>query len=256
MARTISLPPPRYASPALVASYGWVWHGLAGVFLLGVLGWGLWKVSAPTLPSPFPSQWYGVHIFSDFLTIMAGERFAQEGFWNHYFLANMTVGYPEFSRGWYFYQVPQIHPNSAIYYTHYGSLDTIFNGVLQSLGMTGLRGFYQVAVVLSVLGLAAWYVTTALVFGRAVALFSTLFLGSSVIFLRHIETISAEGLALPLAFGAALALVLGEGASSRRKRWLGYGGAWLLTLLQANNNPQLLLWHLAFFVGYLWVCRG
>src|SRR5260370_19454086 len=80
-------------------------------------------IGTSTLPKPLHGEWWDVHNFSDFLTLMGGRHFHEEGFARNYFTTNDTVGFREFARGWQYYQVPILVPNSAIFYTHYGSFD-------------------------------------------------------------------------------------------------------------------------------------
>ena len=111
---------------------------------------------------------------------MGGKHFHEEGFAEHYFLSNMTVGYPEFARGWYAYQTPLTEvPNARIYYTHYGSYDAIMLGLLLKTGITELPDLYKVMTIFSIIALALWYILAFRLFGHVIGLISLIIMGTS-----------------------------------------------------------------------------
>ncbi len=238
----------------LFLKHKWIVLDVFAIFFVGlVFAWTLAKIEGRLLPYPPIGEWWGLHSFSDFLTLLAGKRFYEEGFISNYFLPNMTVGYNEFTRGWYYYQVPQIVPNSAIYYTHYGSLDCIINGVLRYFGVTELKTFYIIAAGISVSSLALWYFAASMLFTRLVAFISLLFIGTSAVFLMQAETLGVHSYSFFLAFGTVFLVVLANKITTTQwTKTLAYTGAWLLTFLQANSNPEWLPWHAVF----LWVISG
>ena len=102
------------------------WHLVVAVFLVLLMVWSFVKIDRPAYENPEGGDTLSYTPFSDYLTLLAARQFHEEGFTENYFLANMTVGYPEFARGWYAYQTPLPEvPNASIYYTHYGSFDAL-----------------------------------------------------------------------------------------------------------------------------------
>ena len=240
-----------------LTKHHWILDIVAIAFLVGLLGWHIMRLEERPNSYPLPEEQWGVFVFSDYLTMEAGERFYNGESFYDYTLQNMTVGYKEFSRGWYYYQVPLTNPNSSIYYTHSGPMDGVINGVLRHLGVTELRRFSEVNAVLVVLSLGFWYVSSSLLFGRLVGLISLLFIGTSLSAIHFASTISAHGQEWFYAFGAIMLFLLAERLSSQRiVKWLGYAGAWVLTFLQAQNTTEFIPWLQIFFIGYLWISRG
>jgi hypothetical protein len=264
---------------------------LAVVFLVWFFAWSNGKVSAPANEPPATEARLTAMGFSDHLTLLGGRRFAEEGFFKHYFLSNMTVGYPEFARGWYHYQVPLNTQNSSIYYTHYGSLDTVANGVLQKVGITDLRTLYQISALVVAAGLVFWFIAIRRLFDDWVALISMVVMATSLVFLRLSNTIAGYSYDFFLAFGALALFVYGwealrrtetpalriaatnqenGAASASRARWSAataslrsrrsaytmFVGAWLLVFLQASNTPEFVIWLQISFVTIVWATEG
>ncbi|MFC1990741.1 hypothetical protein ACFLU9_01145 [Chloroflexota bacterium] len=222
------------------------------------LGWNLVKFENEYATSPVAHDHWGVFSFSDYLTMKAGERFYEGETRDDYILSNMTVGYKEFSRGWYHYQVPLTNPNSSIYYTHSGPMDGVINGILRHFGITELTRFLEINAFLITLAMGFWYVAASLLFGRAVALISLLFMGTALSTVHFASTICGHGHEWFFAFGAVMLFLLAERAPPGRvwPRILGYGGAWVLTYFQATVTNEFILWLQIFFIGYLWISRG
>lgn len=240
-----------------LTQYRWVLNILAIVFLLGFLAWTVVKFENSQASSPVTQEHWGVFVFSDYLTLMAGERFYEGESFYDYSLQNMTVGYKEFSRGWYHYQVPLTNPNSSIYYTHSGPMDGVINGVLRHFGITELTRFLEINAFLLTLSLGFWYVSASLLFGRVIGLISLIFIGTALSTVHFASTICGHGHEWFFAFGAVLLFLLAERAPPRRVwKGLGYGGAWMLTFLQATVTTEFIPWLQIFFIGYLWVSRG
>jgi hypothetical protein len=237
--------------------FWWIADLRAGIFLLFLLVWSFGKINFAPTPDAMLQERWSMASFSDFLTQLAGQRFHETGFFSNYLLSNMTVGYPEFSRGWYFYQVPPVSQNSAVYYTHYGSFDAVVNGIARHLGLTGIYNFYRLIAVFSVVSLGLWYCAARSIFGRAVGLVSLLFAGTAVIYLRFIESNASYSWDLVLAFAAAFffrwAVVRPR---PRRTGAAAFAAAWLLALLQALNSPEWALWLQFFFLGCILAFRG
>jgi len=226
------------------------------VLLLGLWAWG--KIETPASTSPALAERWGYYCFSDYSTMLGGKRFYEEGFAQNYFLAAQTVGYKEFARSLHYYQVPQIVPNSAIYYTHHGSLDSIINGLLRHIGLTQLTDFYKVAAFLSLLGLLFWYGAAVQLFRRPVALVSLLFIGTAYPFTRTMETIAYYSYDLFWVFGAIFLFILADRSrfKGRRIGMLLLFGAWLFTFLQSRNSLEWILFLQIFFIGYYLVFYG
>jgi len=231
---------------------------IALVFLisLGVWAWG--KIETPISSSPALAERWSYYSFSDYLTMLGGKQFYDEGFSQNYFLANMTVGYKEFARGWYYYQVPHLVPNSAIYYTHHGSLDNIVNGLLRHTGLTQLTDFYKVAALLSLLGLLFWYGAAVQLFRRPVALVSLVFIGTAYPFTRMMETIAYQSYDIFWVFGAVFLFTLADRSrfKGRRIGLLLLLGGWLFSFLQSLNSLEWILFLQIFFIGYYLVFYG
>jgi hypothetical protein len=226
----------------------------AVLVILSLLGWKLGQVLQSTLPSPLHGEWWGVHSFSDYLTLLGARHFAEEGFLANFFTANISVGFPEFARGWHYYQVPLLVQNSGIYYTHYGSVDTYISGLLMSAGFENITQFYVVFTVASFFSLALWYVTSSLLFGRTAGLISTAVFGTAVNFLSVAETNCAESLAIQFTMLAIFCFVLAQRVlKSRSLKIAAYSITWVACFLQANNNPQFLIFIALFIGGYLWL---
>ena len=222
---------------------------------------GLWaggKIDTPISPAPVLSERWSYYSFSDFLTMLAGKRFYEEGFAQNYLLANMTVGYKEFARGWYYYQDPQMVANSAIYYMHHGALDSITNGLLRHVGLSRLSDFYKVAALFSVLSLLFWYGTAVQLFRRPVAIVSLLFIGTAYAFTRLMETIAYYSYDLFFAFGAMFLFTLADTPRFKGKR-VGttlLAGTWLFSFLQSRNSLEWILFLQIFFCGYYVIFYG
>jgi hypothetical protein len=232
---------------------------LAALIIFSITKWTFNKINTPPSGPPAIAQRWGLMGFSDFLTLMAGKRFHEEGFLNHYLTSNMTVGYKEFSRGWVYYQVPQVVPNSAIYYTHYGSLDGIINGIVRAtrLGNDLLKA-YKVTAILSALSLVFWFGASKILFGRFIALASTFFIGTSLLFLWLMDTIAAYSYDFFFAFGAVFFFVISEkffkkgSITARATRAV----SWAFIFLQASNSPEFVLWIQITLLGFLWIENG
>jgi hypothetical protein len=236
------------------------WQHLAlGLFLVCLLIWGLVKIDRPAYSQPEGGERLSFTPFNDYLILMAGDRFAEEGFARHYFLSNMTVGYPEFSRGWYAYQteLPEVR-NASIYYTHYGPFDAIVVGIWEKLGVGGLPVLYKIAAFFSVFSLLLWYLTALRLFGRGISLVSTVVMGSSLVFLRFFDNISVYVYDIFFAFSAAFLFVLAESrpGATGWKRYIPYAGAWLMFALLSVNSPEFIPWAGVFGLGYLWARHG
>jgi len=161
------------------------------------------------------------------------------------------------ARGWYYYEAPQTVPSSAIYYTHYGAVDSIINGLLRHLGITDLLTFYKIAAFASVLSLGFWYASASMLFNRIIAFVSLLFIGTTLSFLRLTSTIAFYPYEFLFAFGAVFLFLLAERRTKGPMgRSIAYGGAWLLVFLQASSSLEFIPWLQVFFIGYLWVSRG
>lgn len=236
--------------------YGRIFDVLAFIFIIWLFAWTLHKIELPTSPPPLSGDRWGNMSFSDYLTMMGGLRFHQDGFISNYLLSNMTVGFKEFARGWYYYQVPQMVANSAVYYTHYGSLDSVINGVLRNLGVTDLLLFYKIAAFLSSVSLLLWYASASMMFNRMISLVSLVFMGTSAIFLRLMETIASYSYDFFFAFGALFSFLLAElKLKTTKSKNIAYGFAWLLVFLQASNSIEFIIWLGVFFIGYIWITR-
>ena len=74
------------------------------LFVVWLFAWNIGKINVKVTTQPYASERWGNASFSDFLTLKAGKRFFEEGIATHYWTSNMTVGFKEFSRGWYSYQ--------------------------------------------------------------------------------------------------------------------------------------------------------
>ncbi|MBM3131677.1 MAG: hypothetical protein FJZ95_01415 [Chloroflexi bacterium] len=240
-----------------LAKYRRMFDILAVIFLISLLSWHVIRLERESNSSPVQEEPWGVFVFSDYLTLKAGARFYEGRSFYDYTLQNMTVGYPEFSRGWYHYQVPLTNPNSSIYYTHSGPMDGVINGVLQYMGVTSLTRMLEINAALLILALGFWYVSASLLFGKTVGLISVVFMGTSLSAVQFAETICAHGQEWFYAFGAVMLFLLAERATSGR--WIkrvGYGGAWVFVFLQAQNTTEFIPWLQIFFIGYLWISRG
>lgn len=234
-------------------------HIVTLLFLVAVLIWTFVKIDRPAYHDPNGGDVLSFTPFNDYLILMGGTHFADEGYIDNYFLANMTVGYPEFARGWYAYQTPLTDVrNASIYYTHYGSIDAMVLGVLLKLGITGLTTMYKIMTILSLIALALWYILAYRLFGRGIALISVVVAGSSLVFLRFIDNVSVYTYDILFAFGAALLFTWVETKSEldRWKRNLAYAGVFILAFLLMYNSPEFVPWLILFFIGYLWVKHG
>ena len=235
------------------------WHLLALLFLVSILIWTFAKIDQPAYTQPDGGRNLSFTPFNDYLILMGGEHFYEEGYAKNYFLSNMTVGYPEFARGWYAYQTPLTDvPNARIYYTHYGSYDAIMLGLLLNMGITELPDLYKVMTIFSIIALALWYMSATRLFGSVIALISLLFMGTSLVFLRFIDNVSVYTYDVLLAFGAALLFILVERKKdmSKLRRWVAYGGVWILAFLLAGNSPEFVPWLILVLIGYLWAGLG
>ncbi len=197
------------------------------------------------------STWWGIHEFSDILSMIGGHRFASEGFFHHFLLMNTTVGPAEIARGWQYYQVPQLVPNSAIYYTHYGSLDALIVGIFNAVGISSLRSMYLLFACISFASLALWTAALFLRFGSIVALVSVALITPSVFFFTVAESPSAESLSWSLTFLTVAAMVFADRLKcTERQRQLLYAAVWVFSFLQANNNPQFIPFIGIFITAY------
>ena len=223
---------------------------VALAFLAALLIFKLTVVLGFFLPSG-RQEWWGIHQFSDFLSLLGGRRFAQDGFFQNYFLMNTTVGPIELARGWQYYQVPQLVHNSAIYYTHYGSLDAIIIGLFHLAGIRSLTALYVIFSCVSFFGLAMWGAAVRTLFGPLVALVSVLVIAPSVFFFTVAESPTAESLSLTLTFVALSSLIFADHleVSWRARVWLR-SLFWFAAFCQANNNPQFVPLIAIFVTGY------
>ena len=234
-------------------------HLLALIFLISILIWTFAKIDQPAYTQPDGGSNLSFTPFNDYLILMGGKHFHEEGFAENYFLANMTVGYPEFARGWYAYQTPLTDvPNARIYYTHYGSYDAIMMGLLLKMGITELPDLYKVMTIFSIIALALWYGVATRLFGHVVALISLLTMGTSLVFLRFIDNVSVYTYDVLLAFGAALLFVWVEQRQdiTNLRRKAAYAGVLILAFFLMGNSPEFVPWLTVFFIGYLWAGRG
>jgi hypothetical protein len=237
--------------------YGRLLDVLAILFVLWIFAWSLAKIQESPQPAPIFGERWGITSYSDFSTLMAGERFYKDGFSSHYFLPNISTGYPEFSLGRAHYPNPEISSTSTIYDVSVGPLPAITNGLLRHLGVTDLLAFYKIAAFSSTIALLFWYTFAALLFGRIIALLSLLYIGTSTVFLHLTESLGGYAYGFFLAFGAGLAFLLAERVlSEQRWRTLAYTAAWLFTFLQSVNSLGFLIWLQVFFLGYLWIHHG
>lgn len=203
-----------------------------GLKISVILGW----LGSPTDWGP----WWGRQNFSDHLSLIAGRRFADDGFLSNYFTSNMSVGYAALARAWVVFQVPQLVPNSALYYTHYGSLDSIFAGIFMKFGVTKITTFYVIMHLTTMAALAIWVVALSRVFtpmfgaiaGTAVLVFPTVWFQS--------ESITAEGLSLILTFIGAAAAMFAFGGNKDNKQSVArflVPLAFAACFLTGHNNP-------------------
>ena len=224
--------------------------GLVFILSLGVWTWN--KIDMPVSQPPDIAERWSYYSFSDDLTMLAGKRFHEEGFVRNYFLANSTTGHKEFARGWYYYQFPQVAPNSATHYTHHGSTDAIINGILRHAGLSQYTDFYKVAALFGLIALIFWYAMTLQLFGRLVALISMVFIGTSYVYTRLMETIAYYSYDPFWAFGSMFLFILANRSHSDRKwsKTLLFLGAWLFTFLQARSSLEWIMFLQIFFWGY------
>jgi len=235
------------------------WYLLALLFLISILIWTFAKIDQPAYTQPDGGSVLSFTPFNDHLILMGGKHFHEEGFADNYFLANMTVGYPEFARGWYAYQTPLTDvPNARIYYIHYGSYDAMMIGLLFKMGVTELPDLYKVMTIFSIIALALWYGLATRLFGRVIALISLIFMGTSLVFLRFIDNVSVYTYDILFAFGAALLFVWVEQKQdiTKLRRKVAYAGVWILAFLLAGNSPEFVPWLILVLIGYLWVELG
>jgi len=232
------------------------WNLLVICFLIGILIWSFVKTDQPAYTQPTGGSVLSFTPFSDYLTLLGGKHFHEEGLAENYFLANMTIGYPEFARGWYAYQTPLSNvPNASIFYTHYGAYDAMLVGLLFNIGIVELPDIYRVAALLSIIALALWYGAANLLFGRAIAVISLIFMGTSLIFLNFIDSMLSQGVFdIIFIFGATFIFLLAERRQDIPLLWrrVAYGGTWMLFFLLSGNSPEFIPLFAIFFIGYLW----
>lgn len=221
--------------------FAWTRHGWHLAFAVVMLSYTVTKLAVIFGWIGYPAgwgEWWGLMSFSDHLTLLAGKRFADEGFLANYFTSNMSVGAKDLARGWVEFQVPPLVPNSRMYYTHYGSLDSLFAGALMKLGVRDLTTFYVIVQLLSMTTLAVWYAALCRVFSPLVGFFAGVTVLLAPAFWLQAESISAEGLALSITFvGASAALIaLATPRALGRPTWL-LVVAFAACFLSAHNNP-------------------
>lgn len=219
--------------------------------LLGV--WALRITGESTVrDGPSPPQW-STMAFSDFLILMAADRFLEDGVIASRGLAEMTVGYPEFSRGWYAYQT-DVTGNAAAtrYYTHYGAVDAMVVASLQALGVKDLTTLYRTMAAMSLAALAVWSVAAWRLFGRAIAAVSTLVMGTSTAYLLFFETITAHVYDPLFAHAALACFTLAWTRAPDRRSMLYSVAGWLSVFLLATNSPEFVVFVLIALVGFRW----